>query len=478
LAATELGLRKTPTDLDLKAERAGLLAALGQVGLAKAIYLELLTSDPTHFTALNNFGSLLYETDFRTAARTVFTQAVKHHPDQPMAHVNLANLLMYADDPDGAKSHYDAALALDPGNVFAHQRLSELLRDRGDLEGMRRHRRLGFGPAPVCHFPYMGGGKPIALLLLVSTPGADLGWKKLVDDAVFAPTTLVAEFHDPALPLPPHDLIFNTIGDADVSDADLQVAERLLRGSTAPRINAPEKVRATGRLANADRLGRLPGVRAPNMAVMTQGQLSGRDAVETLRAQGFGFPLLLRSPGFHTGRHFARVDASEDLARAVATLPGPDLLAIEYLDARGPDGHACKYRVMLIDGALYPLHMAMSHDWKVHYFTGAMSGNADFQMREARFLTNMGEALGEPAMAALRAIQASLGLDYAGVDFGLDSEGRLLLFEANAVMNIVVPDASPQWDYRRPAIHAAIAAARAMIRAKAQVAAQVRVKAP
>ena len=66
-------------------------------------------------------------------------------------------------------------------------------------------------------------------------------------------------------------------------------------------------------------------------------------------------------------------------------------------------------------------------------------------------------------MAALGAIQETLGLDYGGVDFGLGPAGDLLLFEANAVMNIVPPDASAQWDYRRPATERALAAARALV---------------
>jgi glutathione synthase/RimK-type ligase-like ATP-grasp enzyme len=66
-------------------------------------------------------------------------------------------------------------------------------------------------------------------------------------------------------------------------------------------------------------------------------------------------------------------------------------------------------------------------------------------------------------MAALEAIQATLGLDYAGLDFGIGPNGELLVFEANAVMNIIPPDASPQWDYRRPAIDRAIAAARRLL---------------
>jgi glutathione synthase/RimK-type ligase-like ATP-grasp enzyme len=75
----------------------------------------------------------------------------------------------------------------------------------------------------------------------------------------------------------------------------------------------------------------------------------------------------------------------------------------------------------------------------------------------------MPATLGETAMAALQSICNSLGLDYAGVDFGLAANGDLLLFEANATMVIAVPDSSERWAYRRTAIDRIIDAVVAMI---------------
>ena len=469
LEAVEARLREAPDDLDLQSARAGLLAALGRIDAAKSAYMAVLSRDPTHFATLNNFGALLYETDFRAAARTLFDQAVNSHPDEPMAHVNLARLLMYGDELDLARVHYERALELDPDNLFAHQQLSELLRESGDLERMRRHRRLGFAPRPVSSLPFMGRGTPVPLLVLTSTPAGDLGWRKLVDDTVFAVTTLVAEFYDPALTLPPHRLIFNAIGDADLSPIDLTAAVALVAKSEAPVINAPAQVLLTDRAANAQRLGRLAGVLAPRVALMPKTSLTEVGAAERLAAQGFDFPLLLRSPGFHTGRHFQRVDTPHDLAAQAEALPGDELMVMTYLDCTGLDGYVRKFRVMMIDGALYPLHMAASLHWKVHYFSAAMRDDARLQAEEARFLTDMAGFLGARGMGALQSIQTVLGLDYAGVDFGLSPLGDLVLFEANAVMTIVPPDAAPQWDYRRAPIADAVAAARTMVLAKVRV---------
>jgi hypothetical protein len=124
---------------------------------------------------------------------------------------------------------------------------------------------------------------------------------------------------------------------------------------------------------------------------------------------------------------------------------------------------------MIIDGVLYPLHLAVSKDWKVHYFTAGMAANSAYRAEEQRFLEAMPAVLGERAMAALAAIGRTLGLDYAGVDFALAADGSLLLFEANATMVVNPPDPDPVWDYRRAAIGCVLDAAKRMLLARAKL---------
>jgi hypothetical protein len=157
------------------------------------------------------------------------------------------------------------------------------------------------------------------------------------------------------------------------------------------------------------------------------------------------------------------VEQAPELALAAGGLPGDELLVIEYLDARGSDGSARKYRVMMIGGKIYPLHLAISRNWKVHYFTSDMADKPDHRAEEARFLEDMPGVLGKAAMSALERIRDALGLDYAGVDFGLAPNGDLLLFEANATMVLAVPDSDARWAYRRIAINRIIDAVIAMI---------------
>ena len=191
--------------------------------------------------------------------------------------------------------------------------------------------------------------------------------------------------------------------------------------------------------------------------------LAGPDAASTLERHGFHFPLLVRAPGFHTGRHFVKADSPGDLSGAIADLPGAELTVIEFLNARGEDGKVRKYRVMMIDGTLYPLHLAISNHWKIHYFSADMAEEAANRAEDAAFLEDRPRVLGSPAMNALAGIQATLGLDYAGVDFGLSPSGEVLLFEANATMVVNPPPPGEQWAYRRPAVERIFEAVRQML---------------
>jgi hypothetical protein len=173
--------------------------------------------------------------------------------------------------------------------------------------------------------------------------------------------------------------------------------------------------------------------------------------------------LLVRAPGFHTGRHFVRVETPEQLAGAIVKLPGEDVWLIEQLDARDNERTFRKFRVMIVDGQLYPLHLAISQDWKVHYFTADMAHSAENRSKDAAFLEDMTSAVGRRGIAALERIGKMLGLDYGGIDFAVNAQGEILFFEANAAMVVVPLSLDEKWDYRRPAVDRVFAAVRAML---------------
>jgi hypothetical protein len=428
--------------------RARALVTKGNDEAAKLAYLEVLMADPLHCGALTELGALAHASGFVSAAHDAYRQAVQCHPGNKVAHVGYAYLLNEAGDFAAARLHYQAALAVDPDLTEAHQGLARVLTEIG--ENADEHWRKGFSGHAVVRRRYRGIGAGVPLLMLVAAVGGNIPTQHWIDDRIFAVTAVYADFFDPNDPLPPHAMIVNAIGDADLCGMALTNAERIIARSSAPLVNHPARVRATGRVENASRLAEVPNVIVPRITRLSS-------------AADLHFPLLLRAPGYHTGQHFVRVETADALAAAAASLPRGDPLAIEYLDARGPDGMARKYRVMFIGGVAYPLHLAISADWKVHYFTAAMAADLVCREEERRFLDDMPAVLGARAMAALTGIQTVLGLDYAGIDFALAPDGSVLLFEANATMAIIPLPPDPMWDYRRSAVTGALAAAKRLL---------------
>lgn len=171
----------------------------------------------------------------------------------------------------------------------------------------------------------------------------------------------------------------------------------------------------------------------------------------------------MRAPGFHTGHHFVHVATPGELAAAVAGFPGDDVWLIEQLDARDDEGMFRKFRVMFVGGHLYPLHLAISPHWKVHYFTADMAQSAANRRRDAEFLADMASVIGPRAVAALDCINAAMGLDYGGIDFAVNGDGDVLFFEANATMVVLPPGHDHKWAYRRSAFANVYSAVSAML---------------
>jgi tetratricopeptide (TPR) repeat protein len=454
-------------ETELRLERARLLTDLGRAMAARADHLRVLELAPEHRGNLFDLGRLLIATGQRRAAQIVYEKAVEHDPNDLACLVNLGSVLLQGDDPAGARMRYEAALRIDPDFPQAHGGMYYALTRLGEFAAAAEHRQKAFGGNHIFQSPYRGDGTGVPVLLLVSSTGGNTPIEKLLDEEVFQTFVVVADFLEPETRLPEHRLIVNGIGDADVSAEALLAADRF-QAAAGPMVNAPAAVLATRRSANAARLAEVEGLVTAATATFAYEQLAGAGGAEALAERGFRFPLLLRAPGYHMGQHFIRLESAHELMAEVHKLPGAgrpgaELLAIEYLDARGADGCARKYRVMMVDGELYPLHLAISDRWKIHYFSADMADRPEHRAEERLFLENMGAVLGAKAMAALREVQTILALDYGGIDFGMNARGEVLLFEANATMVVEQPADDPKWEYRRAAVDRIHQAVRRML---------------
>ncbi|HLY64083.1 MAG TPA: tetratricopeptide repeat protein [Chloroflexota bacterium] len=443
---------------------ANALQRLGRHRDAVASYERALAIEPGSADAHINIGNALYVLQRYDESVAHYQQALAIDASSVLAHNNLAIALQELNRFDEAYEHELKVLQLDPDNPEAHQGLALHFSRQGDRAATERHAQLGFGSRLEAS-PYHGEQPPVRVTVLQSAFGGNVHTRRWLDQAPFQGSVFIVDFCPADYPLPDADVIVNAVGDADRSPAALDSVEALLAEVKLSVINPPSRVRETGRMANAGRLRTIPGVVIPRIGRYPRGLLASDDGPVLLQRDGFSWPLLLRPPGFHTGEHFLKLDDPAELA-SVAGLPGDELFAIEFVDTRGADGKVRKFRAMAIDGQLYPLHLAISGQWKIHYFSADMVQHPEFRAEEAEFLRDMPTFLGPAAMAALEAVQAALGLDYAGIDFSLDAQGCVVVWEANATMVVAPPPEGERWEYRRPSVEAVDEAVRAMLLAR------------
>ncbi|MBV8245432.1 MAG: tetratricopeptide repeat protein [Candidatus Eremiobacteraeota bacterium] len=435
------------------------LEAEGRYGEAREAYLETLRHNPQNLETLVALGRLLSLTGYASAAKTVLAQAVAWHPGSVDARWHLANVLHDLTEYDAARAAYEEALRISPDDPRLHEGLSYVLTRLGDEPNAERHREAAFRKHALSVNAYTGASTPRKVLLLYAARGGNFYAHDFLDERIFRTYKAVVEYLDPKTPLPDYDVVLNAISDADRSASSLRDASLLLLANRRPVLNHPDAVLRTTRLDVAKRMRKVEGVVTPLAARFEKAALRA-GARRTLEAAGLRFPLLLRAPGFHTGEHFLRVEEIEALPEALDRLPGSEVLALSFLDGRSAGTAFRKYRVMTIGGALYPLHLAISSDWKVHYFTSQTAAVPAYRDEEAAFLRDMRAALGAPALRALEGIAREMGLDYGGIDFTIDGSGRVLLFEANATM---IVRRVPSDDPRAPFIEAIFEAMRRLL---------------
>lgn len=407
-------------------------------------------SSATTFQEFHRLAAALYAQNRLGDALAVCLQAANRYSNLDVAHYNVGIIYTSMGRHTDARNAYTTALQLNPRNHAAHAGLADAYSNLGDEQAALRHFQTSMALNPCERVQCTGDSAPIRVLQIASAISTHVNANtgKLFDPSAFEATTICLEFWDAARGLPEHDVVFNIISDADTAGPALQNCEQLLQLTNARVLNHPHKIRGTGRTDVAARLGGIEGLCVPRSVPLTKAELAARGE-DVLTEHGLHFPLLLRAPGYHNGRYFVLVPSPESLANCLCDLPGENLLALEWVDTRASDGAFWKYRVMMIGGALYALHLAIADDWNVHYATANMQEHPKRREAEACFLKDFRAFLGSSAVTALERVCAELQLDYGGIDFGLDADGRVVVFEANATMAVLDPPSDECFAYRQ-----------------------------
>lgn len=229
--------------------------------------------------------------------------------------------------------------------------------------------------------------------------------------------------------------IVNYIADPDLCSKALRIASVNAARLGRPWFNHPDRIIATTRERVAAALQGIDGLIVPR--VVRCSAACGRDVVEAIAEGGLRYPVLLRSVGEHGGRTLVRVDgpdAERAFERAVAA--GKDLYLTEFHDFADEDGLYRRYRLAVVGGEVFIKSVVMGAGWNLHASSRIWDDTTIAQERQ--IIDTFDTALAPRIRPVIDAIYDRLGLDYFGIDCAVRSDGSIVLFEANATMNILI----------------------------------------
>ena len=231
-------------------------------------------------------------------------------------------------------------------------------------------------------------------------------------------------------------LIFNQIADADTHRGALERCIELCRSLDCPVVNPPDRILATTRDQVSAQLQGIPGVTIPRILRFRPDSPEG--VLDHAARSDLKFPFIVRVAGDHQGKRMVRLERPEDVA-TLHPLPfdGRDFYLVEFVDYRDEDGLYHKHRVIVVDGEPLLRHALYFDHWMVHASSRKFMLERDSWDQDVARFDRLSRELLPRFRPAIDAITARLGLQYYGMDCKLGEDGRMVIFEANANMNVL-----------------------------------------
>ncbi len=437
----------------------------GRAHKAIPLYLEALKLTPTHWEARTHLVEAMMATRQYPMARALLRELQAERPQAGQIHYLLGKVCFDLNEMESAIRHFEQAIALDPDDADSRYWIGGVRHKTGDLDAAAAAYAAATQIRPLVRRRAIKTPPDFRLLAIYAPFSGNTPILYLFKDATYDIDT-VALFGpgEPDSPPPGDiDVVINLISDADQAAAMLPVAARLADRLGKPVVNAPGKIMRTSRDAVADLLSGIPACRVPGILRLD----AGTDVCVTALAARlpFAFPILARPAGTHGGDDFEKVESLDELAQFLARRPNDHHYVIEFVDYASSDGHFRKYRFIFVGDEVLPYHLAIGNDWKVHHISTDMASQPWMQQEEAAFLANPAAVFSAANFQALRMVRERFGLDYFGIDCGLDPQGNLVVFEVNASM--LVHDDNAEFPYKDPFVRVIKTAFEAMLRDRA-----------
>ncbi len=432
------------------------------------LFLQALKLDPAHWLSRTHLVEAMMATKQYLVAKALLRGLAEQRPQDGQIEQQLGKVCFELNETEAAIRHFERAIALDPNDADSRYWIGGIKQRLGYIDAAQAAYAAAARIRPLIRKPAIKSPPDFRLLALYAPFSGNTPTQYLFKDATYDIDTLA--LFGPVEPdlssLGDIDVVVNLISDADRAEAMLPVAAAVAERLGKPVVNDPGKILRTTRDAVADLLPGIPACSIPRILRLD----AGSDVTERALAARlpFAFPVLARPVGTHGGDDFKKVEGLGELARFLAQRPDADHYVIEYVDYASSDGHFRKYRFIFVGEEILPYHLAIGNNWMVHHISTDMANQPWMQQEEAAFLANPAAVFNAAHYQALRVMRQRIGLDYFGIDCGLDRDGNLIVFEVNASM--LVHDDNAEFPYKDPFVAVIKAAFNTMLLSRAGLA--------
>ncbi len=284
------------------------------------------------------------------------------------------------------------------------------------------------------HQVFATGAKPApsTLRVLALAAASDIGANTPLDFLVAGQDIALATLYlGPDVPLPEqipaHDVAIVVAPASADGEYALTVIETLAADWPVPVLNAPAQIREMERDRLYRNLDGVAGLVIPPTLRKTRQELE-----EKLEDGGaLDYPVIIRPFGSHAGRGLERLENAGALEAYLAARDEDGFFVSPYVDYSSADGLFRKYRIAMIDGRPFPVHMATADQWKVWYLNADMALSAKNRAEEAKWMQFFDESFGRRHAKAFAEMASRIGMEYFLIDCAETKDGRLLIFEAD-----------------------------------------------
>ncbi len=247
--------------------------------------------------------------------------------------------------------------------------------------------------------------------------------------------------------LPEHDIIMVAVSELDRNYSILKILEVEMAHWNEPVINKPQHIIAMARDRTSLMLQNIQGITMPITHRVARSDVNTMITDDDI--SNISFPIIIRPVDSHAGLGLQKLDSIENINSYLQSQSTEHYFVSPYVNYASKDNMYRKYRIILINGQPFIVHMAISDSWMVHYASAGMQDDISKRCEEQHVMETFNECFATRHATAFKAIYERIGLNYIGIDCSETPQGELLIFEIGNALAVHTLDSSDMFSYKK-----------------------------